>query len=683
MKKVLLTGVIALGVPLCLQAVQVDGINYALNGSSRTCSVARSTVSGDIAIPATIDASGTTYTVTAIEASAFDNCRELTGIEIPASVTSVGNEAFDNCVALKSVVISDSETSLSLGYNYSGSYKRGQFYNCPIESLYLGRNLAYSPVSSYDYSPFNGRNNISSITIGDKVTEIGNDLFREFSELATVSLPSGVRSIGNGAFRGCSKLTGLVLPAALTSIGSSAFYGCESLAAMEIPAGVSQLGSSAFYGCSKLESVALPAALETIGGEAFYNCISLKSVALPAGITTLANSLFRGCSSLATVSLPGDIETINAYVFYGCSALEAIEIPAKVTSIGNYAFTGCSALKHIVFADGLGTVDLGYYNSYQGLFYDCPVKTLHVGRSLAYDPSKGYSPFYGHEPATLTIGDKVTKIGDNFFRGFTNLTSVELPEALTEIGASAFYGCSALVEIEIPGNVTSVGNNAFNGCGVLKKVVFADGDTELALGYNSSSNKGLFYDSPISELYVGRTLTYSADGSYDRSPLYGRDKIEHITIGDKVTGIGDYFFYGLSTLTSIDLPTGLRTIGTSAFEGCNLLSAIALPDSLRSIGNSAFNGCSKFESLTLPDKLTSIGSDAFNGCSSVKTIVISDGDGILNLGNTTVFADCPIETLHIGRGLSYTSNGNSPFCEPSKALTIGDKVTNIPPYLFQ
>ncbi|MDA7678322.1 leucine-rich repeat domain-containing protein, partial [Akkermansiaceae bacterium] len=44
-------------------------------------------------------------------------------------------------------------------------------------------------------------------------------------------------------------------------------------------------------------------------------------------------------------------------------------------------------------------------------------------------------------------GNPVTSIGNDSFRGCTNLTSITIPDSVTSIEAFAFYGCSNLTSI--------------------------------------------------------------------------------------------------------------------------------------------------------------------------------------------------------------------------------------------
>lgn len=86
-----------------------------------------------------------------------------------------------------------------------------------------------------------------------------------------------VTSIGNSVFDG-SGLTSITLPDSVTSIGNSAFYKCSSLKSITIPEGVTSIGSRTFYACSNLTSITIGYGVTLIEWEAFYSCCSLKTV---------------------------------------------------------------------------------------------------------------------------------------------------------------------------------------------------------------------------------------------------------------------------------------------------------------------------------------------------------------------------------------------------------------------
>ena len=94
-----------------------------------------------------------------------------------------------------------------------------------IESLYIGRNIVH---------PFTKVNSLQSVTIGNSVTSIDAEAFKECGNLSSVTIGNGVTTIGDGVFRGCSNLSSITIGNGITSIGKSAFSGCTGLTSVHI-----------------------------------------------------------------------------------------------------------------------------------------------------------------------------------------------------------------------------------------------------------------------------------------------------------------------------------------------------------------------------------------------------------------------------------------------------------------
>src|SRR5437762_2403510 len=89
---------------------------------------------------------------------------------------------------------------------------------------------------------------------GLSVVSIGYSAFAH-SSLTSVTIPNSVTSIGNSAFATCRSLTNVTIPASVTSIGYEAFYGCTGLTNVTIPNSVTSIGTAAFSSCTSLTAI--------------------------------------------------------------------------------------------------------------------------------------------------------------------------------------------------------------------------------------------------------------------------------------------------------------------------------------------------------------------------------------------------------------------------------------------
>lgn len=184
-----------------------------------------------------------------------------------------------------------------------------------------------------------------------------------------------------------------------------------------------------------------------------------------------------------------------------------------------------------------------------------------------------------------------------------------------------------------------------------------------------------YMSSEIVNVVIGEGVT--SIGSF---AFYGCSNLASITIPDSVTLIGQYAFFSCSSLTSITIPDGVTSIGYYTFRLCSSLTSITIPDGITYIGNEAFSDCSSLASITVPNGVTYIGSGAFSGCSSLTSITIPDS--VTYLGSA--FSGCT-SLIDITLPDSVTSIGRRAFsgCSSLTSITIPSGVTSIEGWTFE
>ena len=353
----------------------------------------------------------------------FTDCSALEKVTLPEGITYIGNGAFKNCSALTELTVwaitpptlrSDAFTGVSSSlvvkvpaeglpaYQAADIWKDFSLQGNGQAPFVVG-NLKYRVTSQtentvevmgYQTAPTDALTIPATVTYNEvtyTVTGIKEQVFANCSALTSVSLPDGLTSIGNAAFEYCSSLATVSIGNGVTIIGSSAFSNCTSLTGITLPDGLTTIGSSAFLNCTSLTGITIPNTVTSIGIAAFkYSGLTTASIG--NGVTTIGKEAFQDCSSLATVSIGSGLTTIGNNAFYACWALtqfnvdEANEaycsdggvlfnkdkttllqypagktettyaVPTGVTSIAEYAFAWCRKLTKISLPKSLDNI---------------------------------------------------------------------------------------------------------------------------------------------------------------------------------------------------------------------------------------------------------------------------------------------------------------------------------------
>ena len=226
--------------------VEIDGINYELNGETKQAIViAKSSglYSGEVVIPESVEYGGTTYSVTSIGDGAFGECDDLTSVTIGNSVTSIGKEAFYNCSELLDV------------YCYAEnvpSTESNAFESSPIGNATL--HVPAGSVDSYEATaPWNSFGKIVALSYSEvEIDGINYELNGETKQATVIAKTSDYYS-GEVAIPESVEHEGATY--SVTSIGDRAFYGCNGLTSVTIGNSVTSIGKEAFYNCSELIDV--------------------------------------------------------------------------------------------------------------------------------------------------------------------------------------------------------------------------------------------------------------------------------------------------------------------------------------------------------------------------------------------------------------------------------------------
>ncbi|MBR3965190.1 MAG: leucine-rich repeat domain-containing protein [Clostridia bacterium] len=118
----------------------------------------------------------------------------------------------------------------------------------------------------------------------------------------TVIIPNTVMTIGENVFKDSTNLTSVVIPSSVTRIENHAFEGCTNLFYIDIPESVKYIGDSAFKN-SGLNRLTINGDLSYLGQEAFMCCYNLDELTIVGRIERSGLKVFKQCSKLTTVNM--------------------------------------------------------------------------------------------------------------------------------------------------------------------------------------------------------------------------------------------------------------------------------------------------------------------------------------------------------------------------------------------
>lgn len=519
------------------------------------------------------------------------------------------------------------------------------------------------------------------------------------------------------------------------------------------------MNTYAFYKQTEIETIQLPNTIRHISDYAFAYAEGLKSIIIPEGVETIGTCALKVCRALDTIVLPSTIKSIGIGAFSNCVSLRQINIPGNCLSIDIDAFTWCDKLSTLIIEDGTEPLSLSYtyqfgedYVSrqpclhtnayyavrfYRGLFADCDLKYVYIGRNIehpeVYPDGNRYSPFedcycytysiyqqnishLGKSLNRIEFGESVTSIPDLLFYKCSNNEDIVLPPHIKYIGSHSFSDCLQNQSVlEIPASCDSIGISAFApySKSTLLKFIVSHSPTPPALGDKLSSGIITYVPAGSGAMYRqhpywGANLIIdpadelvTIDVKYPGA-LYGRLSIQDKEPKDvcrlKITGSLNKddmaTINSMSNLYELDMSESeidsISGIGKIAPH----LSYIQFPRNLTSIPPSFFYSSNLQDTIIIPASCSSIGNNAFNN-SPIKYLIIEGSTDVANnaftnckhlqcteiYGEGTIlqknaFYNSGASKAIIGKGVIVQENAFG-YCSHLKELVLLDGVDSI------
>ncbi len=628
----------------------------------------------------------------------------LTSIKFPESVGEelvLGTNLFTSCASLKTVYLSTSIQNIDGVFSGCGSLQTitvaegSKFFSESKDPSFPALYNAEGDSVLFVYQAVNGhidilsgvriganafanQTEITSVTIGTTVQEIGSYAFQNCISLQSVTFQAGsvLTSIGSYAFSNCYELSSINLEACthLTTLGTNGvgyiFQNCNKLSIdLEINSSdLQNVGTYAFSYCG-ITGVDLSkcTSLTDLGNYAFGQNDALTSIKFPSSLVFLGQNTFRGSDNITEIDLSNTqvkhlsatrnaVQTAYTGLFiFDCENLETVKLPEGFQSIGLNSFNGATNLKAIYIGKGEAN-DLSSLSSFQcGALEKCGIPNVKISGSITYS-TKGSSTssYYGTFEGCTNLksvefvgGANLKEIPRSMFKGCTSLDTVNFADLtnLATIGQDAFRGCgftsvdlskckggstfmsatytfaecANLTDVTLPDNVTKVGNYAFMGTGF----------TTLDLGkfsqFTSWGNYMFQNCLGLTQVTIPASVTLTATaGTY----LFdGCESLSTVNIDKDYKGaLPNYMFRGCTQLSTVNFNGAkVSKFGTYVFKGCTSLRDIDLSSATAAaLGNYMFDGCESLTNVTLPEAINHLGTYTFRNCIGLRTIDLSN-----------------------------------------------------------
>lgn len=269
-----------------------NNIQYNLldNGTCTVWNVKN--LSGNLTIPSKITYEGEGYIVSGINCSAFVECKDLTGVKIPASVKYVGEEAFSGCTNLENVEMADGVQKI----------ESGAFLNCtklkkleiPSSVVELGDNICdadccISCLEDSKAEEYAKKNKLKYTVISLPKT---GDILTDTKNACKVKVIKGYAKGETVSYAGTTKssATNVTIPNTVTIDN--------------IKYKVVGIADKAFSGNKKIKKVTLGNTVTNIGKEAFKNCSKLQNIVIKADKVTVGSGALKGTQKSLLIKVP-------------------------------------------------------------------------------------------------------------------------------------------------------------------------------------------------------------------------------------------------------------------------------------------------------------------------------------------------------------------------------------------
>ncbi len=432
--------------------------------------------------------------LTQVGGSWFQNCENLSAIELPSTIKHIGGWAFYGCSKLKEITIPAAvETIDACAFQYSGL----KTVRCE------GSTPAKLEYNVFDLTSYNG----FAIYVPAEAVDAYKTAWPSYAQYiksnASDILPTEVTLDQAGQLAEKLGLTAIMDGSAVRYLGG-AYWKYKQLKVNGPMNGIDVGVLRIMMGADAWDS-------DPTDGRLAYVDLSGAN---------LLKDTEHSYNKFGVDEYLEKADWVGEYMFHNCTALETLILPNSVTEIGENTFQDAKNLKRLAIGKGLKryTRDLlqdltsgidelvfltdEFATSEKDDPWEAPIAQVYTKQSqlgdYMSDPAltnraRNVAAPFADDEAMVALAAKNHYFPSEYFKmndingvftGNTRLTTLdELPNftELYSLNAQEFRGCSSLKRITLPDSLTVIGREVFEGCQQLETIsIAADSVPELA-----------------------------------------------------------------------------------------------------------------------------------------------------------------------------------------------------------
>lgn len=384
------------------------------------------------------------------------------------------NDLFNGNTKCQDFIISEENNRYYIDENNILRYKKDDGSNIICRGTkYINTSIIGDSKHILPYAFYNNTSLQGIVTLKNEITDIGDYAFYYCENIkGEFTIPDSVTSIGAYCFNSTINVTSMSVGNGVTEILSGTFGNMSSLVEFKFSNSIKKWSGRPFPNTQKINAVYYEGTLEDWlaidfslanseatpayrlaynNGTIYFNNVPYDSWIFPDGITSIGAYSMKGFNAGEDIVLPDTLKSIGYESFAYCVNVKSITIPNSITEIDETSFNLCSRVTNM-------TLNSNYFYDWGRCFTNLSIITLGEnvtdyfldGNILYYKKDDRFECIkvdrhYSNTELTILDGCKVIHQCACYY--LNKITDLTLPSTLEEIKADAFKVCRNITDI--------------------------------------------------------------------------------------------------------------------------------------------------------------------------------------------------------------------------------------------